>query len=190
MHRLSGLAMSCLVAALKSAMSCLVASRSETGMASAAALTSRVSSNPFVALRRSSWPFVDMFLPFPFRPSWITALPFPTLGGSLSILLQPLRVPSLFFVALRGYVFAFAFSPFVSILSPTPPLADPYRSPSNPFVALRCSSWPFVDKFLPFPFRPSWINPFTPSRFYAAGACAGGTPALPGGHRFMTALFA
>ena len=42
--------------------------------------------------------------------SWITLLPpsrtpFPTLGGSLSILLQPLSGPSPFFVALRGYVF-------------------------------------------------------------------------------------
>ena len=119
--------------------------------------------------------------------------PFPTFGGSLLSLLQPLSGPSLFFVALRGYVFAF--SPFVNIFFPLPdpwrtpieppptpsrpfavlrgpswisfclfalrgylfppsrPLANPYRASSNPLVALRRSSWPFVDIFLPF--RPS-----------------------------------
>ena len=48
-------------------------------------------------------------------PSWIESRrfleifsPFPTLGGSLLSLLQPLSGPSPFFVALRGYLFAFS----------------------------------------------------------------------------------
>ena len=85
----------------------------------------RVFSNPLESLGRSSWPFVDKFLPF--RPSWITAPPFPTLGGSLSSLLQPLSGPSPFFVALRGYLFAF--SPFVDNRSPLP---DHWRVPLKP----------------------------------------------------------
>ena len=92
------------------------------------------SADPLVSLRRSSWPFVDKFLPF--RPSWISSSPYPTLGGSLSILRRPLSGPSSFFVALRGYVFL----PFRGFpLSTRRPLADPYRSSSNPLVALRRS---------------------------------------------------
>ena len=135
-------------------------------------------SNPLVALRRSSWPFVDMFLPLPFRPSWTSSPPFPTLGSPLSIPLQPLRGPSPFFVALRGYVFAFSFSPFVDIFLPFPfrpswksfclflralpspswitlfpfvLFVDPLRGflfSSCPFVALRGSSCPLVDPFV------------------------------------------
>ena len=102
------------------------------------AAPSRSPSNPFVALRRPSWPFVEMFLPLPFRPSWISSSPYPTLGGPLSIPLQPLRGPSSSLVALRGHVFAFAFSPFVDIFSPLP---DPWRTPLNPPPT---PSWPFV----------------------------------------------
>ena len=94
-------------------------------------------SNPFVALRRSSWPFVDIFLPFPFRPSWTSSSPFPTLGEPLSIHLQPLRGPSPFFVSLRGYLFV---------------LPAPSWIPFVDFFFLRVHSWPFV--VLP---APSWI---------------------------------
>ena len=105
---------------------------------------------PFVPLRRSSWPFVDIFLPF--RPSWISSSPYPTFGGPLSIPLQPLRAPSSFFVSLRGNLFAF--SPFVDIFFPLsdlrrPPL-DPPPTPSWPFVVLRGPSW------ISFVFRGSW----------------------------------
>ena len=94
-------------------------------------------SNPFVALRRSSCPFVDIFLPFPFRPSWTSSSPFPTLGEPLSIHLQPLRGPSPFFVSLRGYLFV---------------LPAPSWIPFVDFFFLRVHSWPFV--VLP---APSWI---------------------------------
>ena len=97
---------------------------------------SRASSNAFVALRRSSCPFVDIFLSF---------VAFVALHGPLSSLFQPLGVPSR-----------------------TPlsrPLADPSRASSNPFVALRRSSWPFVDIFLSFRV-PSWI-PFEKCGFRA-----------------------
>ena len=70
-----------------------------------------------------SWPFAVLR-----GPSWISFclfleifLPCPTFGGSLSSLLQPLRGPSPFFVALRGYLFAFSWKSF----SPARPLADP-----------------------------------------------------------------
>ena len=72
---------------------------------------------PFVdmALARPSWkcfcllPFVDIFFPLP--------NPF---GRSLSSLFQPLRGPSPFFVALRGYLFAFC--PSWTSSSPFPTL--------------------------------------------------------------------
>ena len=116
--------------------------------------------------------------------------PFPTFGGALLSLLQPLRGPSPFFVALRGYLFAFSwksFLPFVAEpscavlqplrgpswicfclfalrgypLPPSQPLANPSRSPTNPLVALRGPSCPFVDNS--FSLRalrgsPSWIS--------------------------------
>ena len=44
--------------------------------------------------------------------------PFPTFGGSLLSLLQPLSGPSPFFVALRGYLFAFSWIPLVDIFFP------------------------------------------------------------------------
>ena len=133
---------------------------------------SRASSNPLVALRRSSWPFVDIFLSFvslrgspPFQSPFSLSVflrgpsrtpfesfptpwsplrgnpPFPTFGGSLSSLLQPLSGPSPFFVALRGYLF--------------------------PFPVDRSGS--------------DWQD--------CARACAGGTPALPGGRHLTTSLF-
>ncbi len=137
----------------------------------------------------------------PFRPSRISSSPFPTLGEPLSIYPRRLSAPSSFFVPLRGYLFAFSFSPFAEIfcplpdpwrtpldlppmpscpfavlrapswisfclfalrgnlLPPTRPLADPYRSTPDALVPLRRSSCPFVDMFLPFPFRPSRISP-------------------------------
>ena len=124
--------------------------------------------------------------------------PFPTLGGPLSSLLQPLSGPSRSFVPLGGYLFAFSCSswiPFVDIFFPflpflvalhgllsslfqslgvplpinlfafSCPLADPSRASSNPLVALRRSSCPLVDIFLPFRAlrgSPSWIS-FSPS---------------------------
>ena len=152
----------------------------------------RVFSNPLESLRGLIFYLLDRY----FSSFLEIFSPFPTFGGSLLSLLQPLSGPSLFFVALRGYVFAF--SPFVNIFFPLPdpwrtpieppptpswpfavlrgpswicfclfalrgyllppsrPLANPYRASSNPLVALRRSSWPFVDMFLPF--RPSWIS--------------------------------
>ena len=66
--------------------------------------------------------------------------PFPTFGGSLSSLLQRLRGPSPFFVALRGYLFAFSWKSFLplatsggSLLS----LLQPLSGPSSSFVPLR-----------------------------------------------------
>ena len=60
---------------------------------------------PFVEIlyppsRFFSDPSVEIFLPF--RPSWISSSPYPTLGEPLSIPRQPLRAPSPFFVPLRG----------------------------------------------------------------------------------------
>ena len=124
---------------------------------------SRASSNPFVALCRSSWPFVDILLPFPGNPS-----PYPTFGRPLSSLRQPLRGPSPFFVVLRGNLFAFSWKSF---LSPWRPLADPSRASANPFVALRRSSWSFVEIFLPFP-----GNPFSPWRPLADPSRASSNP--------------
>ena len=120
----------------------------------------------FVSIRGSSFPFVDIFFPSvsffvalhgslsslfqPLGVPWRITLfdPCPTFGGSLSSLLQPLSGPSSSFVALRGYLFAFSWKSF----PPARPLAEPSRASSNPFVALRRSSWPFVDIFLPFSF--------------------------------------
>ena len=53
-------------------------------------------------------------------------------------------------------------------LFPSRPLADPSRASSNPFVALRRSSWPFVDIFFPFrgnlsPLPDLWRIPVEPS---------------------------
>ena len=77
---------------------------------------SRAPSNPLVALRRSSCPFVEIFLPFSFPP--LTA-PFPTLGGPLLSPRQRLSGPSSFFVPLRGNLFAFS--------RPSCPLTDKNR---------------------------------------------------------------
>ena len=93
---------------------------------------SRAFSNPFVALRRSSWPFVEIFLPFPGNPF----SPCPTFGGSLSSLLQPLSGPSWKFVPLRGYLF------------PSWSFVDPLRGFLFFVVSIRGSSCPFVDPFV------------------------------------------
>ena len=125
--------------------------------------------------------FVDFFFPLVsffvalhgplsslFQPLGVPSrTPFPTFGRPLSSLLQLLSGPSPFFVALRGYLFAFSWKSFLplatfggSLLSflqplsgpsrtPARPLAEPSRASSNPLVALRRSSWPFVDIFLP-----------------------------------------
>ena len=125
----------------------------------------RVFSNPLESLGRSSWPFVDKFLPI--RPSWITAPPFPTLGGSLSSLLQPLSGPSPFFVALRGYLFAFSrksFPPFPTLGGSLSSLLQHLSGPSSFFVALR-------GYLLPFP-----GNPFPPSRPLAGPSQASSNP--------------
>ena len=80
--------------------------------------------------------------------------PFPTFGGSLSCLLQRLSGPSPFFVALRGYLFAFSWKSFL----PCPTfggslssLLQPLSGPSCPFVEIffpSCLSWwAFTDPF-------------------------------------------
>ena len=100
----------------------------------------------FVALRRSSCPFVDIFLSFVsflvalhgplsslFQPLGVPSrTPFPTFGGSLSCLLQPLSGPSRSFVPLRGYPFVLSVflrgpsrTPFESFPTPWSPFADP-----------------------------------------------------------------
>ena len=120
---------------------------------------SRAFSNPFVALRRSSWPFVDFFLPFPGNP-----FPFPTFGRALSSLLQPLRGPSPFFVALRGFLFAFSWKSF-----PLPDLwripLEPSPTPSWPFAVLRGPSWISFCLFLEIlsPLPDPWQSPLEPS---------------------------
>ena len=89
---------------------------------------------------------------------------FAILGEPLSSLRQPLSGPLPFFVALRGYVFAFLplHAPLSSLFQPlrvpswitlfpsSRSLANPSRASANPLVALCRSSWPFVDMFLPF----------------------------------------
>ena len=70
--------------------------------------------------------------------------PFPTLGGSLLSLLQPLSGPSPFFVPLRGYLFAFSWKSFL----PFPTLGGSLLSLLQPLSGPSCSSWitlfPFV----------------------------------------------
>ena len=101
--------------------------------------TSPTPSWPFAVLRGPSWISFCLFLEI-FSPC-------PTIGGSLSSLLQPLRGPSPFFVALRGYLFAFSWKSFPLAR----PLADPSQAFSNPLVALRGPSCPFVDNSFPLP---------------------------------------
>ena len=109
---------------------------------------SRASSNPFVALCRSSWPFVDILLPFPGNPS-----PYPTFGRPLSSLRQPLRGPSPFFVALRGNLFTFSWKSFLPLATSGGSLSSlrqPLRGPLPFFVALRGYLFTFSWKsFLP-----------------------------------------
>ena len=127
---------------------------------------------PFVdPLRGYLFPLVSFFVALHgplsslFQPLGVPSrTPFPTFGEPLSIPLQPLRGPSPFFVALRGHVFAFSFSPFVEIFLPFPSRSSfPFVDNSFPLRALRGSpSWisfflrvhscPFV--VLP---APSWI---------------------------------
>ena len=134
---------------------------------------SRSPTNPLVALCRSSWPFVDFFLPFRVlrgplrRPSWITLFPLVSFVGPppdpWQTPLEPPPTPSWPFAVLRGpswkcfCLFALRGYP----LPPSQPLANPSRSPTNPLVALRGPSYPFVDNS--FSLRalrgsPSWIS--------------------------------
>ena len=129
-----------------------------------------------IFLKSFSWRIpLDPFAVLPLGDPWQTPLePF---------LFQPLRGPSPFFVALRGYLLEMPWRPWriplESFPTPSPwisfclfrPMADPSRASSNPFVALRCSSWPFVDIFLPFP-----GNPFSPWRPMADPSRASSNP--------------
>ena len=144
---------------------------------------SRASSNPFVALRRSSWPFVDIFLPFrgnPFSPWRPMADPSRASSNPLVALSGPSWPFVDIFLPFRGN----PFSPLASLLQPLglvvlrgpswiflPFRGNPSRASSNPFVALRRSSWPFVDIFLPFP-----GNPFSPWRSLANPSRASSNP--------------
>ena len=120
----------------------------------------RGSSFPLESLRRSSWPFVEMFLPFPGNPF----SPSRPLAGPSQASSNPL-------VALRrsSWPFVDIFLPFPgNPFSPARPLAEPSRAFSNAFVALRRSSWPFVEIFLPFPgnlfpLPDHWRIPLKPS---------------------------
>ena len=85
----------------------------------------------------SSWPFTDPFGVFSNPLESLRGPPCPTFGGSFLSLLQPLRGPSPFFVALRGYLYCL----FVEILSP---LGDLWRIPLEPPPT---PSWPFTDPF-------------------------------------------
>ena len=125
--------------------------------------------SPFFVALLSFCLFVEILSPFPtFGGSLLSLLqplrvpsrtPFPTFGGSLSSLLQRLRGPSPFFVALRGYLFAFSWKSFLplatfgrSLLS----FLQPLSGPSWIILFPSCSSWiPFVD----FLFGPSLITP-------------------------------
>ena len=127
---------------------------------------SRASSNPLVALRRSSWPFVDIFLPLPGNPF----SPWRSLAGPSQASSNPL-------VALRRSSW-----PFVDIFLPFPgnpfslwrSLADPSRASSNPLAALSGHLCPFVDNS--FSLRalrgPSWIS-FFGLRHSLAGSSTG-----------------
>ena len=98
------------------------------------------SRTPFESFPTPWSPFADSsfaLLTDPLSPLVEIFSPFPTFGGSLLSFLQPLRGPSPFFVALRGYLFAFSWKSFLplatlggSLLS----LLQPLRSPSCPFV--------------------------------------------------------
>ena len=87
------------------------------------------------------------------RPSWKSFLPLATFGGSLSSLLQPLSGPSPFFVAHRGYLFAFSwksYSPLATFGGSLSSLLQPLSGPSPSFVALPGNLFPFSWKsFLP-----------------------------------------
>ena len=123
---------------------------------------SRAPANPFVALCRPSCPFVEIFLPF--RPSWTSSPPYPTLGEPLSIPRQPLSGPLPFFVPLRGNLFAFFLPAFDGPLpDPRRPPLEPPPTPSRPFAVLRAPSWKSFRLFAPRghpppPSRPS-ANP-------------------------------
>ena len=126
-----------------------------------------VHSCPFVVRRSpsclSSWPFVEMFLPFPGNP-FPPSRPLADPSQASSNPLESLRRSSWPFVDI--------FLPFPgNLFSPARPLAEPSRAFSNAFVALRRSSWPFVDIFLPFP-----GNPFPPSRPLADPSQASSNP--------------
>ena len=128
------------------------------------------SRTPFESFPTPWSPFANSsfaLLTDPLAPLVEILSPFPTFGGSLLSLLQPLRVPSRTpfptfggsllsllhpFVALRGYLFAFSWKSFLplatfgrSLLS----FLQPLRGPSWIILFPSCSSWiPFVDFFL------------------------------------------
>ena len=111
---------------------------------------SRSPSNPLVALCRSSWPFVEIFLPFR------------VLHGSLRVL--------------RGPPFVEILSP---LGDPWRTPVEPPPTPSWPFAVLRGPSWKsfclfvsFMDPFASFVDRPSWKS-FLPL------ATLGGPPLSP-----------
>ncbi len=122
---------------------------------------STIRNQPFInqSLRVPSWSFVTLHGPlsslFPlFQPLGAPSrTPCPTFGGSLLSLLQPLRGPSPFFVALRGYLFAFSWKSFLPLAAhggSLSSLLQPLRGPSLFFVALRGYLFAFSWKsFLP-----------------------------------------
>ena len=115
--------------------------------------------------------------------------PLPTFGGSLLSLLQPLSAPSPFFVPLGGNLFAF--SPIVDIFFPLPDLRrPPLEPPANPFVALRRTSCPLVDIFLPFSFL-LFVDPLRglcSCSSWTALHRASGEPLFPNGARMLVQL--
>ena len=135
-------------------------------------------------------PLVEVFSPFPTFGGFLLSLlqplrvpsrtPFPTFGGSLSSLLQRLSGPSPFFVALRGYLFAFSWKSFLplatsggSLLSFLQPLRVPSRTPfptfggslSSLLQRLRGPSWISFCLFVEIlsPLGDLWRIPLEPS---------------------------
>ena len=116
-------------------------------------------SDPFRVLSNPWSPFADFFCPARSFPLVEIFSPCPTFGGSFLSLLQPLRGPSPFFVALRGYLFAFSWKSFLplatfggSLLSLLQPLRAPSWITLFPFVL-------FVEPLCGFLSCPSWITP-------------------------------
>ena len=100
----------------------------------------------------SSWPFTDPFGVFSNPLESLRGPPCPTFGGSFLSLLQPLSGPSPFFVALRGFLFAFSWKPFL-------PLATFGGSFLSLLQPLRVPSWSFVSR-TPLESFPTPWSPF------------------------------